>query len=46
VYGSWTENIMLRWMCGVTLRDREITLELMDNIGVVSVEEVVSRGRV
>jgi len=38
------ENTMLRWMCGVTLRDRRRTAELMDCLGVVSVEEVVCCG--
>jgi len=35
------ENNMLRWMSGVTLRDRKQTAELMDCLEVVSVEEVV-----
>jgi len=37
---------MLRWMCGVALRDRKRTAELIDCLGVVSVEEVVNRGRI
>jgi len=36
---------MLRWMCGVTLRDRKRTAELLDCLGVVSVDELVTRGR-
>jgi len=38
-------NTMLSWMSGVTLRDRKCTAELMDCLVVVSVEEVVCRGR-
>jgi len=30
------ENTMLKWMCGVTLRERKRTAELMDCLGVVS----------
>jgi len=38
---------MLRWMYGVTLRDKKRTVELMNCLGVVSVElqEVISQGR-
>jgi len=32
---------MLRWMFGVTLRDRKRTAELLDCLGVVSVDEMV-----
>jgi len=39
------ENTMLRWMYGVTLRDRKRTAELMDCLGVVIVDKVVSRRR-
>jgi len=34
---------MLRWMCGVTLRDGMWTEELMDCLGVVSVDEVITK---
>jgi len=36
---------MLRWMCGVTFWDRKQTAELLDCLGVVSVNEMVSHGR-
>jgi len=39
------ENILLRWMCDVTLTDGIWTAELIDCLGFVSVEKVVSRGR-
>jgi len=38
------ENTTLRWMCGVTL-DRKRTAELMDRLGIVSVEVTVNHGR-
>jgi len=34
-----------RMMCGMSLRDRKRTSELMDYMGVVSVDEVANRGR-
>ena len=40
-----TENSMIRWMAGVTLKDRKTSEELRDRLGIVSVERVVSRGR-
>ena len=39
------ENVMLRWMCGVTLRDRIPTVELKRRLGVEGVVEVMRRGR-
>ncbi len=39
------ENVMLRWMCGVTLRDTVPTVELRRRLGVESVVEVMRRGR-
>jgi len=32
-------------MCDATLRDRKRTVELMDCLGIVGMEEVVSQGR-
>jgi len=37
-------NTTLKWMCGVTLRDKKRAAELMNFLGVVSVEEVVTHG--
>ena len=39
------ENVMLRWMCGVTLKDKIPTVELRRRLGVESVVEVMRRGR-
>ena len=39
------ENVMLRWMCGVTLRDKVPTVELRRRLGVEGVVEVMRRGR-
>ena len=39
------ENIMLRWMCGVTLRDKVPTVELRRRLGIEGVVEVMRRGR-
>jgi len=36
---------MLRWICGVTLRYRERTTELINCLGIVRVDEVVCHGR-
>src|SRR4029077_15082072 len=38
-----TERAMARWMCGVTLKDRKSSRDLLDRLGV---EDVVRRGRV
>ena len=38
------ENIMLRWMCGVTLRDKVPTVELRRRLGIEGVVEVMRRG--
>jgi len=38
------KNTMLRRMCGVTLKERTRTAELINCLGVVSVEEVVTHG--
>ena len=40
-----TERFMIRWMCGVSLRQRRTTRELLDSLGVEAVETVVRRGR-
>jgi len=39
------ENTMLRWICGVMLKDRVLSAESMDHLGIQCVEEVVSLGR-
>jgi len=39
------ENVMLRWMCGVTLKDQVPTAELRKRLGVESVVDVMKRGR-
>ena len=39
------ENVMLRWMCGVTLRDKVPTVELRRRLGIEAVVEVMRRGR-
>ena len=36
---------MVRWMCGVTLKDRKRSMDLYSLLGVLSVDEVVRRGR-
>jgi hypothetical protein len=40
-----TENTMVRWMCGVTLRDRRPSVELRERLGIEYVTEVARRGR-
>src|SRR3989441_5260608 len=39
-----TENNMVRWISGVTLKDRRTCEELKQGLGIESVERVVSRG--
>ena len=39
------ENVRLRWMCGVTLRDKVLTVELRRRLGIEVVVEVMRRGR-
>ena len=40
------ENVMLRWMCGVTLRDKVPTVEYLElRLGIEGVVEVMRRGR-
>ena len=40
-----TERMILRWMCGVSLKDRKHSVDLYSLLGVQSVAEVVKRGR-
>src|SRR3954464_5759340 len=40
-----TENTMVRWMSGVTLKDRRPSEELWLGLGIEGVEEVIRRGR-
>src|SRR5437867_3397795 len=40
-----TENNMVRWMSGVTLKDKRSSEELRRGLGIVGVDRVVSRGR-
>jgi hypothetical protein len=40
-----TENSMLRWMCGVTLKDRIKTEKLREQLGIVGVDDCIRRGR-
>ena len=40
-----TERMMVRWMCGVSLKDRKCNVDLYSLLGVQSVNEVVRRGR-
>ena len=39
------ENVTLRWMCGVTLRDKVPTVELKRKLGIEGVVEVMRWGR-
>ena len=39
------EMTMIRWMCGVTLKDRRSNLELLQRLGIDGIAEVVRRGR-
>ena len=34
-----TERMMVRWMCGVSLRDRKTSLELLGRLAIVGIEE-------
>ena len=40
-----TERMMVRWMCGVSLKDRKRSQELLDCLDIVGVSEWVKRGR-
>ena len=39
------ENVMFRWMCGVTLKDKFPTVELRRRLGIEGVVEVMRWGR-
>jgi hypothetical protein len=40
-----TERAMVRWMCGVTLKDKKSSQELFGRLGVEDVVDVMKRGR-
>ena len=40
------EKMMIRWMCGVTLKDRKSSEELRERLGIVSVCDKVRSGKV
>ena len=40
-----TERMMVRWMCGVTLKSRMSSEKLNARLGIEAVSEVVRRGR-
>jgi hypothetical protein len=40
-----TERMMVRWMCGVSLKDRHSTVDLYQSLGIENVAEVVRRSR-
>lgn len=40
-----TQNAMVRWMCGVTLKDRKSTEELQNRLGVEGMADMMRRGR-
>ena len=40
-----TERMMVRWMCGVSLKDRKSSQKLLDRLGIVGVAESVVRSR-
>ena len=40
-----TEQMMVRWMCGVLLKDRKCSVDLYSLLGIQSVADVVRRGR-
>ena len=39
------EKMMVRWMCGVTLKNRIISEELRNRLSIEAVTEIVRRGR-
>ena len=39
------ERAMVRWMCGVTLKNRTRSDELLERLGVESITDVIRRGR-
>ena len=40
-----TERMMVRWMCGMSLKDRKCSVDLYSLLGVQSVAEVMRQGR-
>ena len=40
-----TERMMVRWMCGVSLKDRRSSVDLYKSLGIENVAEVVRRSR-
>ena len=40
-----TERVMVRWMSGVTLKDKKPSEELLDHLGIESIAVVVRRSR-
>ena len=40
-----TERMMVRWMCGVSLKDRKRTVDLYNLLSVQSIDEAVRRDR-
>src|SRR6476469_5086559 len=40
-----TEMMMVRWMCGVSLKARNRSVDLRERLGITGVAEVVERGR-
>ena len=40
-----TERMMIRWMCGVTLKDKKSSDDLRKRLGIVSVSDRVCQGR-
>ena len=39
------EKMMIRWMCGVTLRNGKSSEEIRNRLGIVSVSDLVRQGR-
>src|ERR1700761_9094090 len=39
------EMMMVRWMCGASLKDRKSNQELLDRLGIVCIAEIVRCGR-
>ena len=39
------EMMMIRWMCGVTLRNGKTSEEIRNRLGLVSVSDIVRQGR-
>ena len=39
------EKMMIRWMCGVTLRNGKTSEEIRNRLGIVSVSDLVRQGR-